>query len=467
MTEVATLRAPEPPMSVEAEQNVLGTCLLRPERIGAVVIAGGADLFGDPLHADMFRLMAERDREGLLVSPVTMAEVLRDEARMADVGGPGYLVRMAGVASNASFDGYIDFLKDFAARRTLCAALSEAQAAVARNEGAAGEIAARLELAIHGIVSQRRDAKPVTMAEAATAALQAAHAAYQGEDDGSVKADLPSLDRLMGGFFPGDLVLLGGRPSMGKTALALSLAINAGRRGHHVAFASFEMLPEAVALRAVSDATATLGRGIDYKSIRAGAFTEADGPHIARAAEQVARLPITFLPPGYRDLGALIAGMRQIKRRMGDALRLVVVDYAQIIRTPGKDRYNQVTEISTALKGLAMDLRVPVIALSQLSRSLENREDKRPQLSDLRESGQLEQDADAVMFCFREAYYLERERPDPDNVEDCALWNSAMEKARSLLEVIVAKNRQGQIGTANLRANLATNTVWEDRQPWP
>lgn len=183
---------------------------------------------------------------------------------------------------------------------------------------------------------------------------------------------------------------------------------------------------------------------------------------VIEEAQFVANLPITFLPRHFSDVGALVSGSRQLAR--AGKLDLLIVDYAQLLRAEGRGRYEQITNISIALKALSITLDIPVIALSQLSRDLERRDDKRPMLSDLRESGQLEQDADNVLFCYREEYYLERKQPDVGDLEEISLWQAAMERNRGLLEIIVAKQRMGEIGTAHCRCALAMNRVWSDER---
>jgi len=178
--------------------------------------------------------------------------------------------------------------------------------------------------------------------------------------------------------------------------------------------------------------------------------------------QQASDLPIEFLPPSYRDIGAIFAGVKQVQRRLGGNLGLVIVDYLGLIKGEGKSRYEEITNISIALKGMALQLKVPVLALSQLSRAVESRDDKRPQLSDLRESGQLEQDADTVMFCYRDEYYLEREKPDPEDMDLWAKWDEARQRARNRLEIIIAKQRQGEIGTAHMMFNPAMNVIWDE-----
>ena len=247
---------------------------------------------------------------------------------------------------------------------------------------------------------------------------------------------------------------------MGKSAVAVEIALQAGLEGGRVCFASLEMSADDLVMRMAAQRTGAMGRGVNFCDYESGHLTQAQYETVAHAAQEIHDLPIEFLPENYRDVGALYAGAKQCAARMG-GLDLVVVDYLQLLRAPGKGRYDQITEISISLKALAMQLKVPVLALTQLSRACEQRDDKRPMLSDLRESGQLEQDADAAIFCYREAYYLERDRPgDDDPVEAHEDWRAAMERHRTRLELIVAKQRQGRIGTAHLNYNPALNVFW-------
>lgn len=455
---VAHLHQDSTPANIEAEQALLGALILGADGLAKVIRAGGAELFHEPAHAAVFAAILERDRSGNMVS----VEALRDSCATA-LGelGVGYLAKLAGAApAQAAFGGYVDILADVAGKRKIVAAMAEARAAIARGDDA-GMIAGRLEGALMA-AREHSTGGPVSMKAATALAVQQILAAYHGEDDGSVRTGIYALDQKIGGLYPGELILLGGRPSMGKTGVALSIALNVARSGHGVAIASLEMNPEAMAIRALSEATAQSGVAVSYAQMRRGDMAEFHTESLRRSIPSVADLPITFLSRQYSDLGALSSGFKQIKRAMGDKLRLIIIDYAQLLRASGKSRYEQITEISIALKALAGHLNVPVIALSQLSRAVEMRDDKRPQLSDLRESGQLEQDADAVLFCYRDEYYVERDRPAPDDpVEDHETWNSAMEATRNRLEIIIAKQRQGEIGTAHVRFNPALNLIWE------
>lgn len=461
MNAVAHIRPEAAPFSVEAEQQLLGAFLMMSlspvdDAFSRALRCGAEDLFYDPMHRRIYAVMVEKHRAGELVSPVTLAEVLRHD--LADVGGPSYLARLAGAASPHNADHYVSMLSDLRWKRQLVALMSEAQAAIVSGSENAALIAGRIEA---GLIAAHGESKagPVKMSRAVATALEQIAAAYRGDDKHVVKSGLLSLDNLVPGFYPGELILLGGRPSMGKTAVALSIALNAARKGHGVCIASLEMTPESMAMRALSEATAQAGRAVHYSTMRKGELDDRDIDVIHQVSAEVGKLPITFLSREYADLGALFAGVKQAQR--AGNLGLLIVDYAQLLKSRAPNRYEQITEISIALKQLSGQLNIPVIALSQLSRAVEQREDKRPQLSDLRESGQLEQDADTVLFCYRDEYYLERERGEASTADEIMAWEAAMEVARNKLEIIVSKQRQGQIGTAHLMFSAATNVIWE------
>lgn len=467
MREVAQIHRDFSPHNVEAEQQLLGAFLLSPDTVGKslsdAIRAGGIDLFYDPVHARIFSAILAKDKLGHLVSPVTIRDAMASDEGLNDLGGPRYLVRLAGCSISASLASeYIRLLADLKRKRELIAGMNAAQAAIAKGEDDAQTIATRLEASLM-VMDGSGTHRPVSMLAASTDALETAYKAYHGQDAGGVKSGIGSIDGIVPGFFPGELILLGGRPSMGKTAVALAFALNAARAGHGVCIASLEMTPDAMAMRAMSEQTSEDGKAVSYSKMRTGDMEEHEMRAVVDASKKVGLLPIHFLPSSYRDIAALVSGVKQVKAKMGGNLRLVVVDYLQLLRGSGKSRYEEITEISIALKGMALQLDLPVLALSQLSRAVEQREDKRPQMSDLRESGQLEQDADTILFCYRGEYYLERERPDENNINETADWQEAMSRLKGELEVIVAKQRQGEIGTAKMKFNAATNTIWEDQ----
>lgn len=466
MNEISQLRPETMPISVEAEQQVIGEMLLtncEGSGYNAALRAGGADLFYDPVHRRIFEACHAKAMLGFLVSPITVADVVRDDAGLRELGGPSYLVRVAGtvIGSNAGAH-YVAMLADLKRKRELIQALNEAQAAIAQGQDDADTIAGRLEASLIN-ADPVGSSRPVSLATALVGATAMISAAYQGDDGGVLRTGLEALDSIVPGFYPGELVLLGGRPSMGKSAVASCIATRAARAGKGVCIASLEMTPESLAMRIVSEATADHGEGVSYASMRKGDLTEAQVRTVLDVtANDLAGLPIQFLPPSYRDIGAIYAGVKQVQRRLSGNLGLVIVDYLGLIRGDGKSRYEEITNISIALKGLALQLNVPVLALSQLSRAVESRDDKRPQLSDLRESGQLEQDADTVLFCYRDEYYLEREQPPAEDLELWTKWSDAKLRAKNRLEIIVAKQRQGEIGTAHMKFNPALNVIWDE-----
>lgn len=467
MNEIAQLRPDTMPVSVEAEQQVIGEMLLTNCEGGgynAALRAGGADLFYDPVHRRIFEACHAKAMQGFLVSPITVADVVREDAGLRELGGPTYLVRVAGTVIGGASAGphYVAMLADLKRKRELIQALNEAQAAIAQGQDDADTIAGRLEASLIN-ADPVGASRPVSLATALLGATEMISAAYQGDDGGVLRTGLAALDSIVPGFYPGELILLGGRPSMGKSAVASCIATRAAKAGKGVCIASLEMTPESMAMRIVSEATADHGAGVSYSAMRKGDMTEDQIRTVLTVTQRdLADLPIQFLPPSYRDIGAIYAGVKQVQRRLGGNLGLVVVDYLGLIRGDGRSRYEEITNISIALKGLALQLKVPVLALSQLSRAVESRDDKRPQLSDLRESGQLEQDADTVLFCYRDEYYLERERPDPEDIELHAKWQDARDRARNRLEIVVAKQRQGEIGTAHMMFNPALNVIWDE-----
>jgi len=463
MVEIRAISERVEPHNTEAEQQLLGAILLG-QSTGPVEAAGGEDIFYEKMHAEIYKTCRSLERADRVVSAITVKSTLSDDAMeaMQDLGGAKYLVRLAGCAiSSFAIADYAELVAEESAKRKLLDIIHNAQAAIAKRDLGASDVAAQMEAAFDGLGASKSRIKPVSIMEATTDALKRIYGAHSNEEVQAVPSGLSALDRLIIGFEPGDMWLLGGRPSMGKTSVALSFGLNAARMGYPVIIASLEMTPEAMAIRALSEGTSQQKCATPYFDLRRGVFSPRQDEALRAAAKEIAHLPIMFLPHEYQDCDLLQVGVKQTLRQFKtDNLPLVIIDYAQLMRSKARSRYEQITDVSLTLKGMARSLSLPVVALSQLSRALEQREDKRPMLSDLRESGQLEQDADGVMFCYREEYYLEREEPDPA-AEAHITWQAAMEAQRNKLEVIVAKQRQGPIGVANLRCNLGLNRVWE------
>ncbi|MEQ8254804.1 MAG: DnaB-like helicase C-terminal domain-containing protein [Roseovarius confluentis] len=457
-------RIEEEPNSVEAEQMILGAVLLN-HSSGPVESVGGADIFYEPVHAEIYRVCRNLEKAEKLVSLETVKASVSDELRktLEPIGGLGYLAKLAGCSICPSqMRDYAEIVAEAAAKRQLLEIMRNGKDRIAGGDLSASDVAAQMEARFQTLTASETRVKPVSMMHAVEGALKEINAAYNGEERRCVMSGIESLDRFVPGFALGEMWLLGGRPSMGKTAIALSMGLNAARAGHPVVIASLEMTPQAMAMRALSEATGGTSSATSYTNLRSGDFSEQQRDALGSAARGVAHLPITFLPREYQDTSLLQVGVKQALRQWDwEKLPLVIVDYAQLLRSNAATRYEQITDVSLSLKGMAMSLDVPVIALSQLSRALEQREDKRPVMSDLRESGQLEQDADGVLFCYRHEYYLQRDEPDHRHHEAHAAWEEAMAAQRNRLELIVAKQRQGAIGTAKVHFNPAMNLVWE------
>ncbi|APZ53119.1 replicative DNA helicase [Salipiger abyssi] len=452
------------PHSIEAEQQLLGAILVGACGVDVVLNNGGTGLFYDPVHATIYKVCAGLSSKDQPVTPVTVAAAYPTDhlEPLSQLGGKGYLARLAGSSVSGSLaESYAEVLGEAKAKRDIMAVVDKAREELAAGDVPASDIASKIEAAMS--VTETRSVKPVSMVSAISDAVRESFEAYDGITEGRVASGIPALDRLVGGFYAGDLWLLGGRPSMGKTGVMLSIALNAARSGHPVIIASLEMIPRALAVRALSEQMAQNGSAVSYADLRQGKYSDASGEDMKRAALMLSELPITFLPKEFANTKLLESGARTILRRYRDSQKrpLLLVDYAQLMRSDAKSRYEQITDVSLALKGLAMRFEVPVIALSQLSRGVESRENKRPIMSDLRESGQLEQDADGVIFCYRDSYYIEREKPDRHDIDAVADWEAATREAHNRLELIVAKQRQGEIGTAHVFFNPTINRIWD------
>jgi len=473
MTEVRALRsdAAEPaeadvlPHNIEAEQQLLGAILTNNDiydRIAAVV---KAEHFFDPVHQRIFEVAAARIQKNALASPVTLKGFLEEERGLQELGGPAYLVRLAGAAISAhAARDYAQMVYDLAVRRELIRLGREiaARAGTVSVEDDPDAQIVKAEQDLYALAEKGQAERGfVSFLKAVTDAVHVANAAYQ-RDGGlaGISTGLADMDKKLGGLHRSDLLILAGRPSMGKTSLATNIAFNiakAHRRGRLpdgtegtvdggvVGFFSLEMSAEQLAARILSEASE-----VPSEQIRRGDMTEAEFRRFVEAAKALESCPLYIDDTPALPISQLAARARRLKRTHG--LDVLMVDYLQLVRpaTAKDSRVNEVSEITQGLKAIAKELDIPVIALSQLSRQVENREDKRPQLSDLRESGSIEQDADVVMFVFREEYYREREKPGDHDLEGMAKWQQIMEQVHGKAEVIIGKQRHGPIGSVEL-----------------
>jgi len=453
------------PHSIEAEQQLLGAILTNNELFDRVAQVLRAEHFYDPVHARIFETAAARITKNNLASPVTLKAFLEDDAGLAELGGPAYLMRLAGAAiSSFAVRDYAEMIYDLAIRRELIDVGNDIAAKAARVDvqSEPKEQIVEAEQKLYALAEQGQTEQGFqSFLTAVTDAVKVANAAYQREGGlAGVSTGLIDLDKKLGGLHRSDLLILAGRPSMGKTSLATNVAFNIARAyqkgittsgeegaidGGIVGFFSLEMSAEQLASRILSEVAK-----IPSNQIRRGDFTESEFRRIVDAAKELEAAPLFIDDTPALPISQLAARARRLKRTHG--LDALFVDYLQLVRGTGRseNRVNEISEITMGLKAIAKELDIPVVALSQLSRQVENREDKRPQLSDLRESGSIEQDADVVMFVFREEYYKEREKPGDHELDKMAIWQEEMERLHGKAEVVIGKQRHGPIGTVEL-----------------
>ena len=472
MNEIANLQPPANevaplgvPHSIEAEQQLLGAILTNNDLFDRVAQILRAEHFYDPVHARIFETAAARIAKNNLASPVTLKAFLEDDAGLAELGGPAYLMRLAGAAiSSFAVRDYAEMIYDLAIRRELIEVGNDIAAKAARVDvqSEPKEQIVEAEQKLYALAEQGQTEQGFqSFLTAVTDAVKVANAAYQREGGlAGVSTGLIDMDKKLGGLHRSDLLILAGRPSMGKTSLATNIAFNIARAykkgittsgeegavdGGVVGFFSLEMSAEQLASRILSEVAE-----IPSNQIRRGDFTESEFRRIVDAAKELEAAPLFIDDTPALPISQLAARARRLKRAHG--LDALFVDYLQLVRGTGRseNRVNEISEITMGLKAIAKELDIPVVALSQLSRQVENREDKRPQLSDLRESGSIEQDADVVMFVFREEYYKEREKPGDHELDKMGQWQEEMERLHGKAEVVIGKQRHGPIGTVEL-----------------
>ena len=473
MNEISSLQASEKgsevsigvPHSIEAEQQLLGAILTNNDLFDRVASIVRADHFYDPVHARIFETASARIAKNSLASPVTLKAFMEDDSGLAELGGPAYLVRLAGAAiSSFAVRDYAEMIYDLAIRRELITVGNDIAAKAARIDvdSEPKEQIVDAEQKLYALAEQGQTEQGFqSFLTAVTNAVKVANAAYQREGGlAGVSTGLVDMDKKLGGLHRSDLLILAGRPSMGKTSLATNVAFNIARAykkgitasgeegaidGGVVGFFSLEMSAEQLATRILSEVAE-----IPSNQIRRGNFTESEFRRIVDAAKELEAAPLFIDDTPALPISQLAARARRLKRTHG--LDALFIDYLQLVRGTGRseNRVNEISEITMGLKAIAKELDIPVIALSQLSRQGENREDKRPQLSDLRESGSIEQDADVVMFVFREEYYKEREKPGDHELDKMGIWQEEMERLHGKAEVVIGKQRHGPIGTVEL-----------------
>ena len=456
----------ELPNNIEAEQAILGTILVSNEIFDEINTIISNINFYDPMHQKIFAAIESLIYKGMLANPITLKNYFENEKD--DLNIPEYLVKITKFStSSRQAIEYSKIIYDMYVRRELIK-ISENTIDTAKQKdlNVSGqniiENSERLlfDLAEKGSFSSSL----VKFDEAMKLTIEMASNAYKN-DEGivGVPTGLRDLDDTLGGLHESDLIIIAGRPSMGKTALATNIAFNAAQRlqasgkKSSIAFFSLEMSSEQLSTRILAEQSK-----IKSNDIRRGRISDEQFDKFIETSKNISELPLYIDETPAISIAAISNRARRIKRLHG--LDMLVVDYIQLMRaTNTKDgRVQEISEITQGLKAIAKELAIPVLALSQLSRAVEQRDDKKPQLSDLRESGSIEQDADVVMFVFREAYYLERKEPRPATVEH-AEWQAKMNEITNLAEIIIGKHRHGPTRSIMLEFE-AMFTKFKDRQ---
>ena len=447
------------PSNLEAEQALLGSVLINNDIIDEISTIVNANTFYDPAHIKIYEVIESLNNKGMIANPITLKNFFEKDDMLSEVGGTEYLVKLTRFSGSAkqSVD-YAKVIHEMYLRRELVQIsnqlTSDTLNASYQEQNAENIIESTekslFDLAERGSFSQSflkfNQALDQTI-EMATLAMKS--------DQGivGVPTGLTDLDEKLGGLHKSDLVILAGRPGMGKTALATNIAYHAAQNlmsrqeKSSIAFFSLEMSSEQLSTRILSEQAR-----IKSDDIRRGKVTESEINRYIETSRNIYNLPLYIDETPAITISTLSNRARRIKRLFG--LSLIVVDYIQLMRAPssnnkGDNRVQEVSEITQGLKALAKELKVPVLALSQLSRAVESRDDKKPQLSDLRESGSIEQDADVVMFVYREAYYLENKQPKLGSIEH-AEWQSKMNDVNGLAYIILGKQRHGPTGTVKV-----------------
>ena len=450
---VITNKVDELPNNIEAEQSVIGSVLLNNEIFDDINLIINSKNFYDPIHKKIFEALEKLIYGGFLANPITLKNYFEKEKDELNI--PEYLIKITKFSSSSrQAIEYSKLIFDLYVKRELIKISGEIidQAKLNDLNTDGQKIIENYEKSLFDLAEKGSfSSSLIKFDEAMRQTIDMASNAYKNEEGiVGVPTGLRDLDERLGGLHKSDLIIIAGRPSMGKTALATNIAFNAAKKFQEtkdktsVAFFSLEMSSEQLSTRILAEQSR-----IKSNDIRRGKISEEQFDKFIETSKDISDLPLYIDETPAISVAALSNRARRIKRLYG--LDLVVIDYIQLMRgTNNKDgRVQEISEITQGLKALAKELSVPVVALSQLSRAVEQRDDKKPLLSDLRESGSIEQDADVVMFVFRESYYLKNKEPRPATVEH-AEWQAKMNEISHLAELLILKQRHGPTGTIML-----------------
>ena len=445
------------PSNLEAEQALIGSILVNNDIIDEVSTIINPTSFYDPAHTKIYEIIEALNNKGMIANPITLKNYFEKDNMLDEVGGTEYLVKLTRFSSSTK--QAIDYAKVihemYLLRELVLISDNLSSETLNTKDQSAENIIENTERSLFDLAERGSFSQSfLKFNEALDQTIEMATLAMKS-DQGivGVPTGLTDLDEKLGGLHKSDLVILAGRPGMGKTALATNIAYHAAQNllsrqeKSSIAFFSLEMSSEQLSTRILSEQAR-----IKSDDIRRGKVTESEINRYIETSRNIYNLPLYIDETPAITIATLSNRARRIKRLFG--LSLIVVDYIQLMRASNTNRNDgrvqEISEITQGLKALAKELSVPVLALSQLSRAVEQRDDKQPQLADLRESGSIEQDADVVMFVYREAYYLERKQPKLGSIEH-AEWQSKMNDVNGLADIILGKQRHGPTGTVKVQ----------------
>jgi len=446
------------PINVEAEAALLGALMMDARWIDPVADIVTAEDFHEALHGRIFTAILAEAAKGTVPNAITLQPYFVDDPAMRSLARHGeapcaYLVKLT--ANSAALLGVRDFalqVADLAKRRRLISGMQDAIVAATDCTEPVEEVVSAIDASLQSSLTKVTTARSVSFAAAWDATLAQIDDEAAGISSPGIEIDgLSDWNRLVGKMRPGDVIILAARPSMGKTATALELTIGAARAGHGALFISLEMTVDQLLRRTMANLMFSASGGPNLKQISAGSLNASERQQMRDIRSAIAEWPLQLFDPSEMRIGRLGMTIRRYARQMrakGADLKLVVIDYLGLIKGNGRrqSRYEDVSEISRTVKAVAKECGVTIVMLAQLNRAVEQREDKRPQLSDLRDSGDIEQDADVVMFLYRAEYYLERSEPPVDDKRHPG-WLTEMQAARNRLQLLTAKARNGRIGS--------------------
>ncbi len=462
------------PHNLEAEQALLGAILVNNDAMARVQDFLTSDHFINPAHQKIYHAARKLIEKGLIASPVTLKPYFENEDSLAEIGGTEYLARLAGAAvSIINSAEYGQIIYQMAIKRELINVGTDIVNGAYEHtvENTVQDQIEEAEKQLYALAEQgSSEGGFKKFSESSADAVGLIEMAFKrGGKLAGKTTGFESINKHIGGLHKSDLMILAGRPAMGKTALATNIAFNTARayrddmalgipheesKGAVVAFFSLEMSADQLAARILAEQS-----GLSAQDLRQGKLSQDEFNRLARTAQELEGLPLFIDDSPALNIGALMTRARRLKRQ--ERVGLVIVDYLQLLTGSGRgsrgpeNRVQEISEITRGLKGLAKQLEIPVLALSQLSRAIESRENKRPLLSDLRESGSIEQDADMVTFVYRPEYYHKQNEPDPDT-QDHLIWLEEGDKLEGRAEFIIGKQRHGPTGKINLLFDAAT-----------